>query len=84
MPYCTDMSRMSVQSVHVKGLLMAATKTDRLEMRVDDAFLKRVDDWRRTEPDIPSRSEAIRRLVEFGLASQMDVDANANRLVKKP
>jgi hypothetical protein len=26
-----------------------------------------VDDWRRKQPDLPSRPEAIRRLVETGL-----------------
>ena len=29
--------------------------------------LAQIDKWRRTQPDMPSRSEAIRRLVEFGL-----------------
>jgi hypothetical protein len=29
--------------------------------------LHQIDDWRRKEPDIPSRAEAIRRLVEIGL-----------------
>jgi hypothetical protein len=26
-----------------------------------------IDEWRRKQPDLPSRSEAIRRLVELGL-----------------
>jgi len=29
--------------------------------------LAAIDDWRRSQPDLPSRSEAIRRLVELGL-----------------
>lgn len=37
--------------------------TQRFEMRTSEAFLKLVDDWRRREPDIPSRAEAIRRMV---------------------
>lgn len=28
-----------------------------------------IDAWRREQPDLPSRAEAIRRLVERGLAS---------------
>jgi len=32
-------------------------------MRVDQPFLDAIDDWRRTQSDIPSRAEAIRRLV---------------------
>jgi hypothetical protein len=36
-------------------------------MRVNDEWLKALDDWRRQQPDIPSRAEAVRRLVEKGL-----------------
>jgi hypothetical protein len=42
-------------------------KQTTLQMRVSDSFLKMVDDWRRKQPDLPSRSEAIRRLVELGV-----------------
>ena len=42
-------------------------KSERLFMRVEPSFLARVDDWRRRQPNIPSRSEAIRRLVEGAL-----------------
>jgi hypothetical protein len=38
-----------------------------LHMRVSDQFLRDVDDWRRKQADIPSRAEAIRRLVARGL-----------------
>jgi len=34
------------------------------QMRVTEEFLRKVDDWRRKQPDLPSRAEAIRRLVE--------------------
>jgi len=33
------------------------------QMRVDDEFLRQLDNWRRLQPEIPSRAEAIRRLV---------------------
>lgn len=39
-----------------------------LNMRVNQAFLAKIDDWRRKQPDLPHRSEAIRRLVESALA----------------
>ena len=42
-------------------------KTERFEMRVPALFLKTIDDWRRKQPELPSRAEAIRRLVELGL-----------------
>ena len=41
----------------------------RLNMVVPTAWVKKVDDWRRREPDLPNLSEAIRRLVEMGLES---------------
>lgn len=37
--------------------------TERLELRISPRLMKIVDDWRRAEPDIPTRSEAIRRMV---------------------
>ena len=41
----------------------------RLNMVAPTAWVKKVDDWRRREPDLPHLSEAIRRLVEMGLES---------------
>jgi hypothetical protein len=38
-------------------------------MRVSEQFLQTVDDWRRGQIDLPSRAEAIRRMVE--LAAKM-------------
>lgn len=37
------------------------------QMRASEAFLKALDDWRRKQSDLPSRAEAIRRLVEIGI-----------------
>lgn len=41
------------------------------QMRVSSAFLRRLDDWRRLQKEIPSRSAAIRTLVERGIAEDM-------------
>lgn len=41
-----------------------------LQIRVTDEWLLLVDDWRRKQPVIPSRAEAIRRLVEIGVAAE--------------
>jgi uncharacterized protein len=43
-------------------------KTERFEMRLDESILERVDAWRGRQPDVPTRSESVRRLVETGLA----------------
>jgi hypothetical protein len=39
----------------------------RLNMVAPAAWVRRIDDWRRLQPDLPNISEAIRRLVEMGL-----------------
>jgi metal-responsive CopG/Arc/MetJ family transcriptional regulator len=36
-------------------------------VRVDEDLIKRLDDWRKKQDDLPSRPEAIRRLIELGL-----------------
>jgi uncharacterized protein YfbU (UPF0304 family) len=44
-----------------------ATMSERFEMRLDEAMLENVDVWRTQQSDVPSRAEAIRRLIELGL-----------------
>jgi metal-responsive CopG/Arc/MetJ family transcriptional regulator len=36
--------------------------------RIQPEMLKRLDEWRREQPDLPSRPEALRRLAEQALA----------------
>jgi hypothetical protein len=40
-------------------------------VRVDAEFLKQIDDWRRKQEDVPTRPEAIRRLVELALRTKV-------------
>lgn len=47
-----------------------APKSERFEMRLDEEILGRVDEWRSKQGDVPSRAEAMRRLIEQGLARQ--------------
>lgn len=42
-------------------------RTERFEMRVDENLLARIDAWSAGQDDVPSRAEAVRRLVELGL-----------------
>jgi hypothetical protein len=44
-------------------------------MRVSEDFLRTVDDWRRAQIDVPSRAEAIRRMVKQ--AAKMKQKPNA-------
>ena len=50
---------------YIARMKVVADKT--YQMRVTDEFLRTIDEWRRQQPDIPPRAEAIRRLIELGL-----------------
>ena len=54
-----------------------ASAVQRLQLIAPVEWLKRIDAWRRHQPNLPSRSEAIRKLVELGL----EADAKSE---KKP
>jgi metal-responsive CopG/Arc/MetJ family transcriptional regulator len=34
-----------------------------INVRMDEELLRRLDEWRRKQPDLPGRPEAIRRIV---------------------
>jgi hypothetical protein len=40
------------------------------QIRRSTSFWRKVDEWRRQQEEIPPRAEAIRRLVEAGLAAE--------------
>src|SRR5260370_31721904 len=44
-------------------------KTDRFEMRLDPGVLESIDAWRSQQEDVPSRAEAVRRLIEGGIVT---------------
>jgi hypothetical protein len=46
------------------------------QMRVSEQFLRMLDDWRRRQIDLPSRAEAIRRLVELAIKMKHKSDAD--------
>ena len=46
---------------------MALPKSERFEVRLDEDILARIDGWRGEQADLPTRAEAMRRLVESGL-----------------
>jgi hypothetical protein len=47
-----------------------AEKMVQLMIRAAPDMIARIDDWRRVQPDLPNRAEAVRRLVEIGLTSK--------------
>ena len=36
-------------------------------MRLELEAVAAIDEWRRKQPDLPSRAEAVRRLIDLGL-----------------
>lgn len=63
---CNYMYIVSCQ--YMRYVALMALVNDRVfQMRASEEWLRKLDDWRRTQPDIPARAEAIRRLVELGL-----------------
>ena len=49
------------------------TQSKRFEIRMSGVLLKAIDEWRRRQSDLPSRSEAMRRLIEAGLVARRSV-----------
>ena len=47
--------------------------TERFEMRFPPELVEQIDEWRRAQPTIPSRAEAIRRLIEQALRGQIRI-----------
>jgi hypothetical protein len=48
---------------------MTPALTERFELRLDQETIASIDAWRARQDDVPSRAEAIRRLVQQGLAT---------------
>ena len=44
--------------------------SERFEMRYTVDLLRKIDEWRRSQPDLPPRAEAIRRLLDQALATE--------------
>jgi metal-responsive CopG/Arc/MetJ family transcriptional regulator len=44
------------------------TENPQISVRVETNLLKRLDNWRREQDDLPGRPEAIRRLLEIAIA----------------
>lgn len=49
--------------------------TRRLQIPAPDSLIAKVDAWRRDHPDLPSRADAFRQLVELGLAAKPSTES---------
>jgi hypothetical protein len=57
-----------------------STITETFRARVTPEWLRTLDDWRRKQPDLPNRTEAMRRLVALGMRATdegMDIEQRA-------
>ena len=45
-------------------------RSTRFEIRLHQPLCNRIDEWRRCRPDLPSRAEAARQLIERGLDAE--------------
>lgn len=61
------MLQMTEKSVSASFMAKAAVHTVSFLLRLSPSLAERIDDWRREQPDIPNRNEAIRRLLEQAL-----------------
>jgi hypothetical protein len=50
---------------------MPARATDKLQVVVNAELVRRLDEWRRMQADLPNRSLAIRRMIERVLEQDM-------------
>jgi len=51
---------------------MVEKKDQRVQLVMAPSDIAAVDAWRRMQSDLPSRSEAIRRLIHVGIAAGQD------------
>ena len=59
-----------------RGRPAKRTQDRPFQMRVSESFLRMVDNWRRGQIDVPSRAEAIRRMVELAVSAEKKSDSD--------
>jgi hypothetical protein len=57
-------------SCNTLNLRMAEPLDQRVQLVISKGQIRAIDEWRRRQPDLPSRSEAIRRLIESALKGE--------------
>jgi len=65
-----------MNSERPRGRPAKRTQDRPFQMRVSESFLRMVDDWRRGQIDVPSRAEAIRRMVELAVSAEKKSDSD--------
>jgi hypothetical protein len=55
------------EAFDMASLMLGELKTVRFIFSAEPSLLARVDNWRRKQSDLPSRAEAVRRLLDRAL-----------------
>jgi hypothetical protein len=63
----------TILSAKKSGKGRPSVDSEAVNVRMERPQLKLLDDWRRGQTDLPTRPEAIRRLIELGLATTKKV-----------
>ncbi len=63
---------------------MSEKLDQRIQLVASVEFGKLVDDWRREQQDLPSRSEAIRRLVNLGIQYEEEMPMRMVTAIVRP
>ncbi len=58
---------MSIDSAKKSSKGRPVVDSEAVNVRLVRSMVTNLDNWRRTQDDVPSRPEAIRRLIELGL-----------------
>lgn len=75
---CMSIKKNTVDTSREYDFIAGMTKDQQIAIRVTDKLLSTLDDIRRGEPDLPTRAEMIRRLIERG-APQSGVQRTARK-----
>ena len=63
---------------------MRDRKPTRFELRLPAELGDEIDAWRRSQPDLPPRAEAARRLIEAGLRAEAPAAPKPAHRTKAP
>ena len=58
--------------------------TGAIRLKLEGEFFSRIEEWRRSHSKIPSRTDAIRQLVERGLAQDIGSSAKTRDAMAMP
>jgi hypothetical protein len=75
---------MSIDSAKKSSRGRPTVDTEAVNVRMERSAISAVDDWRRSQPDVPTRPEAIRRLIEAGLRAHAPPVHKAAHRTKAP